>query len=157
MPRGLKIATVWLVLGTLLFLVVQAFLAQRQRPAFIIGTREFVLQRGLDGHFHWPGQVDGRPVEFLVDTGATRTALPGALAQRLGLTPEGTVRSATAGGVAVGYEARVDLVLEGGVEVQRLRVTVLPDLGSPLLGMDVLGKLRFTQQDGQLRIQGAGS
>lgn len=157
MPRSLKIATVWLVLGTLLFLAVQAFIAQRNRPAFIVGTQEFVLQRALDGHFHWPGRLNGQAVEFLVDTGATRTALPGRLAERLGLTPEGTVRSSTAGGVAVGYEARVDLVLEGGVQVQRLRVTVLPELGSPLLGMDVLGRLRFTQQDGQLRIQGAGS
>lgn len=157
LPRGLKIATVWAVLGTLLFLAVQAFLAQRQRPAFVVGTQEFVLQRGLDGHFHWPGRVDGRAVEFLVDTGATRTALPGPLAERLGLKPEGTVRSSTAGGVAVGYEARVDLVLEGGVQVHRLRVTVLPDLGAPLLGMDVLGRLKFSQQDGQLRIQGAGS
>jgi aspartyl protease family protein len=155
LPRGLKIATLWLVLGTLLFLAVQAFLAQRQRPAFVIGNGGLVLQRALDGHFHWPGRVNGRNVEFLVDTGATRTALPGPMAERLGLSPEREVRSSTAGGLAVGYEARVDLVLEGGVQVQRLRVTVLPDLASPLLGMDILGRLRFTQQDGRLTIEGA--
>lgn len=155
LPRGLKIATVWLVLGTLLFLAVQAFLAERQRPAIIVGRGGLVLQRALDGHFHWPGRVNGRTIEFLVDTGATRTALPGPLAQSLGLTPEREVRSATAGGMAVGYEARVDLMLEGGVAVNRLRITVLPDLGSPLLGMDVLGRLHFTQQDGRLTVQGA--
>lgn len=155
LPRGLKMATVWLLLGTALFLAVQAFLAERQRPSFIFGTGGLVLQRGLDGHFHWPGRVNGRHVEFLVDTGATRTALPGQLARQLGLTPEREVRSATAGGMAVGYEARVDLALDGGVVVNRLRVTVLPDLGSPLLGMDVLGRLHFTQQDGRLTVQGA--
>jgi aspartyl protease family protein len=77
------------------------------------------------------------------------------MAERLGLSPEREVRSSTAGGLAVGYEARVDLVLEGGVQVQRLRVTVLPDLASPLLGMDILGRLRFSQQDGRLTIEGA--
>jgi len=158
MPRTLKVVTVWLLLGTALFLGVQAFLAERQRTQFsAVGSGgEITLRRAYDGHFHWPGQVDGRAIDFLVDTGATRTALPGRLASQLGLQPERSVRSATAGGVVTGYEARVDLVLEGGVTVQRLRVTVLPDLGSPLLGMDVLGRLHFSQQDGLLRIRPGG-
>lgn len=154
LPSGLKIATVWLLAATLLFLGVQAFLAERGKPRYALDGGDLTLQRGLDGHFHWPGRVDGHAVEFLVDTGATRTALPGPLARRLGLQPEREVQSSTAGGVARGYEARVDLVLEGGLSVQRLRVTVLPDLSAPLLGMDVLGRLRFQQQDGLLRIQG---
>jgi aspartyl protease family protein len=155
LPRGLKIATVWLVLGTLLFLAVQAFLSASRQTSWLIEGSGLVLQRQRDGHFHWPGRVNGRPIEFLVDTGATRTALPGALAERLGLTPEREVQSATAGGIVTGYEARVDLVLEGGIAIQRLRVTVLPDLGAPLLGMDVLGRMRFTQQDGRLTFEGA--
>lgn len=154
LPRGLKIATVWLVLGTLLFLAVQAFLSASRQTSWLIEGSGLVLQRQPDGHFHWPGRVNGRTVEFLVDTGATRTALPGVLAERLGLEPEREVQSATAGGIVTGYEARVDLVLEGGIVVQRLRVTVLPDLRHPLLGMDVLGRLRFTQQDGRLRFEG---
>lgn len=155
LPQGLKIATVWLLAGTLLFLAVQAWLARRQQTQWSVEGSTLVLQRGADGHFHWPGRVDGERVDFLVDTGATRTALPGALAQALGLQPQRQTRSATAGGVALGYEAQVDLALEGGIAVQRLRVTVLPELRTPLLGMDVLGRLHFTQQDGRLRIDGA--
>ena len=154
LPRSLKIATVWLVLGTVLFLAVQAFLAAGRQTSWLIEGSGLVLQRHGDGHFHWPGRVNGKTLEFLVDTGATRTALPGPLAEQLGLEPERAVQSATAGGIATGYEARVDLVLEGGIAVQRLRVTVLPDLRSPLLGMDVLGRLRFTQQDGRLTFEG---
>lgn len=37
--------------------------------------------------------------DFLVDTGASGTALPEALARQAGLQPEGEVRSHTAGGV----------------------------------------------------------
>ena len=154
LPRSLKIATVWLVLGTVLFLLVQAFLAASRQTSWIIQGGGLVLQRQPDGHFHWPGRVNGTALEFLVDTGATRTALPGPLAERLGLEPERQVQSATAGGVATGYEARVDLVLEGGIVAHRLRVTVLPELRSPLLGMDVLGRLQFSQQDGRLTFHG---
>ena len=46
-----------------------------------------------------------------------------------------------------------DLVLQGGVSVKQLTVTVLPDLGAPLLGMDVLGRLHFSQKPGELRIE----
>ena len=155
MPRTLKVVTVWLLLGTVLFLAIQAWLADRQKARFTVDAGTITLQRAADGHFHWPGRVQGRQVDFLVDTGATRTALPGDLAWRWGLRPEREVQSSTAGGVVTGYEARVDLVLDGGVAVQQLRVTVLPELAAPLLGMDVLGRLRFTQADGRLQISPA--
>lgn len=154
LPRTLKVVTVWLLLGTGLFLAVQAWLARQERTRFESdGMGTVTLWRSADGHFHWPGQVNGRALDFLVDTGATRTALPGALAQQLRLERGRELRSSTAGGVVQGYEARVDLRLEGGFLVRDLRVTVLPDLAAPLLGMDVLSRLQFTQQDGALRLQ----
>jgi hypothetical protein len=74
-------------------------------------------------------------------------------AEQLQLEPEAQVRSSTAGGVVQGYVARVDIELEGGVHVRRLPVTVLPALERPLLGMDILSKMRFSQQSGVLRIE----
>lgn len=156
MPRTLKVMTLWLLLGTGLFLAVQAWLAQRERARFQSdGMGAVTLQRAPDGHFHWPGQVNGRPLEFLVDTGATRTALPGRLAQQLRLERGRELRSSTAGGLVQGYEAKVDLRLDGGFVVRQLRVTVLPDLAAPLLGMDVLSRLRFSQHQGTLRLEPA--
>jgi aspartyl protease family protein len=152
-PRSLKHLTVWLLLGTAVFLSVQAWQAQQQRTRFQAEGGVIELRRGADGHFHWPGRLNGIAVEFLVDTGATRTALPLALAERAGLVFEGSTRSHTAGGVAQGWMARADLHLDGGVAAQRLPVTVLPALGAPLLGMDVLSKMRFTQHDGVLRLE----
>lgn len=61
--------------------------------------------------------------------------------------------SATAGGTVTGWSARAELQLDGGVRVERLPVTVLPALGAPLLGMDVLGRLHFSQTDGVLRLR----
>ena len=63
------------------------------------------------------------------------------------------MQSSTAGGTVVGWQGRGDLQLQGGVRAERLPITVLPALGAPLLGMDVLGRLPFSQADGVLRVQ----
>jgi aspartyl protease family protein len=72
---------------------------------------------------------------------------------RAGLHPEASITSSTAGGEARGHLARADLWLEGGIRARGLRVTVLPDLEAPLLGMDMLSKMRFSQHNGTLRIE----
>lgn len=143
--------TLWLVLGAVVFLAVQAAQWRSERTRFRMDGSAIEIRRSPDGHFHWPGRVNGQTVDFLVDTGATRSALPAALAA--GLEPVGTLRSATAGGVVEGQLVVVDLQLEGGVEVQRLPVAALPALQTPLLGMDVLSRLRFTQSAGVLRLE----
>ncbi len=151
-PRTLKHITLWLLLGTGVFLGVQAWQAQQDRSRFSTQGGVIELRRAADGHFHWPGRVNGVAIEFLVDTGATRTALPEALARAAGLVPEGRVQSSTAGGTVAGWVGRADLALQGGVRAERLPITVLPTLGAPLLGMDVLGRLPFSQADGVLRL-----
>lgn len=154
-PKALKPITLWLLLGTAIFLGVQAWQAQQRQSRFQHVGDAIELRRQPDGHFHWPGRVNDRPVEFLVDTGATRTALPRSLVPDL--PSEGVTTSATAGGVVQGDWVRVDLQLQGGVRITQLRVAVLPDLQVPLLGMDVLGRLQFRQADGVLRIEGAST
>jgi aspartyl protease family protein len=49
--------------------------------------------------------------------------------------------------------ARADVRLQGGVVADGLQVGVLPALQTPLLGMDVLHRLKMTQQDGKLRLE----
>lgn len=155
LPSGLKIATVWLLIGAALFLVVQGWMHHQRRAAFAVelDSGAVTLKRQGDGHFHWPGRVNGVAVDFVVDTGATHTALPQALAEQAGLVREGSVTSSTAGGDAVGWRARADIALDGGVNAQRLPVTVLPKLEVPLLGMDLLSRMRFTQDQGVLRFE----
>lgn len=153
-PHTLKVATVWAVVTLAIFLGFTAYQHQQSQSRFQVGGGGTIeIRRGADGHYHWPGSVDGEPVDFLVDTGASGTAISAALAQRLELRAEGKVRSQTAGGVVVGEVVRADLVLQGGVRVDRARVVALAGLGErPLLGMDVLGKLRWEQRDGVLTI-----
>ena len=126
LPRTLKIATVWMVLGTAVFLGVQAFESQRQRMRFVAADGVIELRRARSAS---------------------------AAGSAVVVAPVSTRKSATAGGVAVGYVARADVVLDGNVRADRLRVTVLPALEAPLLGMDVLSKMRFEQHGGTLRLR----
>jgi aspartyl protease family protein len=168
LPGWLKPTTVWLVLAAAVFLGVQAWQKQQQTSQFVVNGSTVEIQRAGDGHYHWPGAIS-RPlgdtrggdslaqvqIDFLVDTGATSTAIPLALARQLGLQEVGQVQSHTAGGVVTGRVVLADVSLNGGVQVQRMRLTALPDLQAPLLGMDVLGKLRLSQQQGVLRVEPA--
>ena len=153
LPHTFKLLTIWLILGVMVFLGFKAYERQQQQQRFTMSGQTVVLQRSADGHFHWPGEVNGVAVDFLIDTGATGTALPISVAQQAGLTAERRVTSNTAGGQAQGFLARADIALRGGVRAERLPVTVLPRLDAPLLGMDVLSRLKFSQQDGSLRIE----
>jgi aspartyl protease family protein len=153
LPPWLKHATVWLLLAAGLFLGVQAWQKQQQASRFSVEGGVLEIRRAGDGHYHWPGKVAGREVEFLVDTGATGTAIPAALARSLGLPVVGRVTSNTAGGVVQADVVMGDVVLDGGVRAERLRMAALPELTAPLLGMDVLGRLRWQQNAGVLRFE----
>jgi aspartyl protease family protein len=152
LPQSLKFTTIWLVLGAMVFLGWQWREHEALKTAFTTSDGVVEIRRGDDGHYHWPGRLNGVDVDFLVDTGASGVAIPAALADRLRLVAEGTVRSSTAGGAVTGRVVRGDLELDGGVRAERLRMVALPNLASPLLGMDVLGRLHWQQRDGLLRI-----
>jgi len=152
LPSTFKRITVWLLAGTVLFLAVQAWLAQQSKTRVSMQGSVIELRRAADGHYHWPGTINGQAVEFLVDTGASSTAVPKALAESLQLPSLGSITSSTAGGLATGTVTRADLRLEGGLSADRLKIVALPALDSPLLGMDVLGRVRWQQGDGVLRI-----
>jgi aspartyl protease family protein len=153
LPRTFKVVTVWMLLGLVLFLGVQWWLHRQAQARFTAGSEVIEIRRGPDGHYHWPGLIAGRAVDFLVDTGATGTAIPADLARELRLPAIGSVQSSTAGGVVTGMVVRADIELRGGLIARSLRVVALPGLRDrPLLGMDVLGRLQWQQNDGVLRI-----
>jgi aspartyl protease family protein len=153
LPRTFKIVTLWLLLGALVFVGIQWWLHAQGQMRFHAEGQTIEIRRGIDGHYHWPGSINGRAVDFLVDTGATGTAISAALARELRLESFGQVESSTAGGLVTGQLMRADVALQGGVRAERLRIVALPALEDrPLLGMDVLGRLHWQQRDGVMRI-----
>ncbi len=154
LPRTFKLITVWLMLGVLVFLGIQWWMYRARQTQFQVSGGMVELRRGSDGHYHWPGLINGHEVDFLVDTGATGTAISASLARELKLESLGSVQSNTAAGLVTGQVVSADVSLKGGLNAQRLRVVALPGLSDrPLLGMDVLGRLQWQQGDGVLRFE----
>lgn len=102
------------------------------------------------GHFITEGAINGNPVRFLVDTGATMVALPAADAVRLGIDYRKGQRglSSTAGGTVPTYRVRFDSVRLGEIEIAGVDGMVLEHgLNIALLGMSFLNRVEM-KRDG---------
>lgn len=113
---------------------------------------EVVLERNRDGHYVASGEINGTPVTFLLDTGATDVALPTGLARRLGLRRGAAVMMTTANGQALGYQTRLDSVRLGPILLQDVAASFSDgiDTDTVLLGMSFLKRIDFSQRDGRL-------
>jgi aspartyl protease family protein len=124
---------------------------------------ELALARNRAGHYVAEGEINGRHVTFLLDTGATWVALPTGLAREIGLKRGAAVTLHTANGAAVGYQTRLDSVRLGPIEMRDVGALVADgmDADTVLLGMNFLKQLEFTQRGGEMvlrmpELQGAG-
>jgi aspartyl protease family protein len=121
--------------------------------------RTMTVRRDKRGHFQVQARVDGRHMDFLVDTGATVVAIPEKEAARLGVRPsrrEYTVQMKTANGTVAAAPTHLRMVEVGGIIVRDVQAVVMPDeaLGENLLGMSFLSKLRrFEMADGKLVLE----
>ena len=79
---------------------------------------EIRIRRADDGHFWVNGEVNGRPVRFLVDSGATVTMLDRATAARVGIAPDDSfgVMISTANGTAMADRGRAGKIRVGPIE-----------------------------------------
>ena len=98
----------------------------------------------LDGHFWVDAEVNGVPVRFLIDSGATMTTVGAATATAAGLDPLGgrgqLVRTGN-GLIRVG-RARADTIALGGVERRDMTVFVTANDDINVLGMNWLSSLQ---------------
>ena len=98
------------------------------------------------------GSINGYPVSFLVDTGASAVAMNAAHARRIGIdfrVVGDPIRVATANGMARAYRVNLDRVKVGDIQLHNVDAFV-HEGGSPqmiLLGMSFLGQLDM-QRDG---------
>jgi aspartyl protease family protein len=115
---------------------------------------EFRVWRDTRGMYTTVGSINGLPVPFLVDTGATQVALNSAQARRLGIDYRVTGTEAavtTASGVEPAWQVTLDSVKVGELEVHNVAAVVIdgPQPETALLGMSYLGRLEITNS-GQL-------
>lgn len=118
------------------------------------GAAMVVLEQDRNGHYEAEGQINGRPVTFLVDTGATDVALPESTARALGLDFGPRVKVMTAAGPATAWVTRLDEVTVGGIRRKNVRATITSgEFNGILLGMSFLKHFSLQQTDGRLVIR----
>ena len=122
------------------------------------GAAMVVLEQDRNGHYEAEGQINGRSVTFLVDTGATDVALPESTARALGLDFGPRVQVMTAAGPAGAWATRLDEVTVGGIRRKNVRATITDgEFNGILLGMSFLKYYDLQQQDGRLVIREAAA
>ena len=120
------------------------------------GAAMVVLEQDRNGHYEAEGQINGRSVTFLVDTGATDVALPESTARALGLEFGPRVQVMTAAGPASAWVTRLDEVTVGGIRRKNVRATITDgEFNGILLGMSFLKHYNLQQKDGRLVIREA--
>jgi aspartyl protease family protein len=120
-------------------------------------TEEVQIWRDPSGMFRTAGSINGLPVRFLVDTGASSVAMNSAQARRLGIDFRVIGEPAavmTASRLERVYRVRLDTVKVGTITLRNVEAVVLdgaqPD--DPLLGMSFLGRLQMANDGRRLTL-----
>ncbi len=110
------------------------------------------LRRASDGHFHATLEVNGRPVRFMIDTGASGIVLSSRDAARVGLDPAAltyTGRAQTANGLVQIAPVRLGTVSLGDFTDTAVPAAVNSGaIDSSLLGMSYLDRFARIEIEG---------
>lgn len=147
-----------------LFLATRFFAEWEQRqenPNTVVASEhgdgyvEVKLTSNRDGHFVMTGQINARPVQFMLDTGATNVAVPESVAQTLRLERGERVQVSTANGRTDAFRTTLQRLQIGDIVLYNVRALVVPGLDGEqvLLGMSAVKQLEFTQRGGTLLLR----
>lgn len=120
------------------------------------GGRSIVLPMGPGGHFMAQGAVNGRPLRFMVDTGATTVAFGRADADRLGVDWRRgqPVAMNTAGGVVQGHRVTLGSVSVGEVTLAHVEAVVMPAaMPFGLLGNSFLSRFQMRRENDMMQLE----
>jgi aspartyl protease family protein len=120
------------------------------------GGNRIVLPADSRGHFMTQGTINGRTVNFMLDTGATAIGLSAADAQRIGLdfSKGQPIRMNTANGTALGYRVRLNSVRVGDVEVYDVDAVVSQEpMPYVLLGNSFINRFSMRRDADQMVLE----
>jgi len=157
LKESVRAIALWLAIGAGLVLAYSfqdqlLFLGQRLRSAVIpgypvpTGEREMVISESPGGSYMVYGKVNGTPVPFLIDTGASDIVLSPGDARRIGIDVDGLDFAhvyETANGQGRGAPYRVASLQVGDIVLQDVAVSInQAPMQSSLLGVAFLRKLK---------------
>jgi len=115
------------------------------------GVASVTLYANTEGHFISECYVNGAPLKFLLDTGATTVALNSGDAKfaKIDYKRGEPIQVSTANGIAMAYRVSIATLKIGAVTLNQVEASVIEG-GSPsvvLLGMSALNRLDMKRQD----------
>ena len=120
------------------------------------GSGRVVMTADSRGHFSPAGQINGRSVQFLVDTGATEVILSENEARRINLefAKGQRVTVSTANGQVNGHRIQLDSVRVGEAMIYGVSAIVLPQpMPAVLLGNSFLNRFQMQRTNDQLTLE----
>ena len=115
--------------------------------------KQITLTRNRQGHYVFDGEINQKPVTFLVDTGATITSIPAHFQDELKLNACAAFLVSTANGSATAYQTRLDELKMGNIVLNDIKASLNPGLSDILLGMNVLKNMELIQRGNELIIR----
>lgn len=121
-----------------------------------VNGEQIILTRKDDGHFWIKASVNGVPIDFLVDSGATSIVMSDTDADKAGIEYDINdipVISNTANGQSRNYRAQIDELKTETARYESVKILVSPTLGDVnLLGMSYLNRLQSWSVNGNQMI-----
>ena len=132
-----------------------------ESPASVAGSApsgggRIVFNPAPGGHYTIGGKINGRAVEFLVDTGASAVVLGATEAEQVGLNYRTgrPVQIATANGVTQAWSLKIGTIRLGDVELHEVDAIVAPlPLPYVLLGNSFLSRFQMKSENGQMTLE----
>ncbi len=118
--------------------------------------QRLVLRSDGRGHFVGAGSINGRAMQYMVDTGATTVAIGQPDAERMGLPFRSgrPVMMNTANGTTQGWRLTLDMVRAGDVEVRAVDAVVVPQaMPFVLLGNSFLSAFHMTRANDEMVLE----
>lgn len=161
----------FIFLTFLLMYIAADKLLSRQSPSYAIEHPGGIIQQLLDknsieptakgiiisadrrGHFSGTGMINQHRMRFMIDTGATRVAVPGNLARQAGLTFGRQLMTNTAAGQVQAFQTIIPTLQLGTIIMHNTHALILDKLDQVLIGMSVLKQFKVSQYDGKMSIE----
>jgi clan AA aspartic protease (TIGR02281 family) len=115
-------------------------------------SRALILKQQSNGHYFVDGSINGKPLTFVVDTGASVVSLPRDIAYMASMSCLEAVSVQTANGNSRSCTSIVKKLKIGHLLLANVTAMIVPNLNQPLLGMNVLQGFRIEQDNGEMRI-----
>lgn len=120
------------------------------------GDSKIVLHASGNGHFVTLGQINGRSINFMVDTGASYVSVSESEAERLGISLRGaqSITMGTANGPAQAWRVKLNSVRIGNTTIHEVDAVVMPaSMPVVLLGNSYLSRFQMTRTNDQLVLE----